>query len=243
MRCLHSYVITLLLIWVQTTQGFNGTITTPGWRSEPDGRGTWSILWTCLVTIFLCTWSSLHLSVKDQHDWWYLFFRQVRWMLLVALIPEILVYKSARNFFEARAAVKCVKEHDCLGWTQTHCQFAANNGFRICRRGRVEDFGISRICYFAKKGRLNPPPISKDELNSRSKTDWIAKLITILQAGWFVIQVIFRAAEHLDITSLEFLTASFVLCTIMTYGFCFLVPQNVGYPVIIQACEIEKAKV
>ena len=84
MRCLHSYVITLLLIWVQTTQGFNDTITTPGWRSEPDGRGTWSILWTCLVTIFLCTWSSLHLSVKDQHDWWYLFFRQVRWMLLVA---------------------------------------------------------------------------------------------------------------------------------------------------------------
>lgn len=50
--------------WTSLAQARNETIV-HGWQPEPSGRGTWSIVWSCLTTILLCTWSALHLPVPD----------------------------------------------------------------------------------------------------------------------------------------------------------------------------------
>lgn len=39
-----------------------------GWVNEPDGRGTWSILSTCLLTIFLCCWTSMSPNLPAKSD-------------------------------------------------------------------------------------------------------------------------------------------------------------------------------
>ncbi|KAK0389859.1 hypothetical protein NLU13_3432 [Sarocladium strictum] len=41
-----------------------------GWVREPNYRGTWQILWTCLVTTFLCTYTLLCLNVPASSDTW-----------------------------------------------------------------------------------------------------------------------------------------------------------------------------
>ena len=56
--------LVVIAAWAGLAQARNETIV-HGWQPEPSGRGTWSIVWSCLTTVLLCTWSALHLPVPD----------------------------------------------------------------------------------------------------------------------------------------------------------------------------------
>src|ERR1700712_277358 len=53
-----------------TSTTSNGTTVRPnvGWVSSPNGRGTIDILWSCLFTGFLCSWSMLCLNIPSSED-------------------------------------------------------------------------------------------------------------------------------------------------------------------------------
>ncbi|KAK3345005.1 hypothetical protein B0H65DRAFT_573650, partial [Neurospora tetraspora] len=38
------------------------------WVTEPDIRGTFSILSTCIVTLVLCVWTAIHLNVPGHKE-------------------------------------------------------------------------------------------------------------------------------------------------------------------------------
>lgn len=38
------------------------------WVIDPDGRGPWDIVWSCLLTIFLCCWTSICINVQSPAD-------------------------------------------------------------------------------------------------------------------------------------------------------------------------------
>ena len=78
------------------------------------------------------------------------------------------------------------------------------------------------------------PPISEDELKSRGKSDWVIKLIAVLQITWFVVQALFRAIQGYQTTPLEIMTVAFVLCTIFIYACSMNQPQGIEYPVILE---------
>ncbi|MCJ1479400.1 hypothetical protein MMC13_008085 [Lambiella insularis] len=208
-----------------------------GWVPEPDGRGTWSILWSCLVTISICTWSALHLNVpKPRHSWSSLIVRQVMWMLAAATAPEYILWTSANDYFRARKTLRYLtlkqKQQD---WTMTHMLFAFAGGFWVRTPNRRESkCRPKQLLDLIINGSIDGPPISQDELKSRAKGDWTVKLIAILQIFWFLIQILARAAQHYHITSLEILTAAFVLCSIFIYAFSFQKPQDVEFPVFIE---------
>lgn len=58
-----------LMMHLGATSAQNDTIV-HGWVPEPQGRGTLSLLYSCLATILLCTWSVLHLQVPKRHGIW-----------------------------------------------------------------------------------------------------------------------------------------------------------------------------
>ncbi|KAG7041283.1 Major facilitator superfamily domain general substrate transporter protein [Colletotrichum scovillei] len=33
-----------------------------GWVAGPETRGTLTLVWSCVITIFACTWTVLHLN-------------------------------------------------------------------------------------------------------------------------------------------------------------------------------------
>lgn len=39
-----------------------------GWKSSPDGRGTYDIILTCLITTFLCCWTSVYPNIPAPDD-------------------------------------------------------------------------------------------------------------------------------------------------------------------------------
>ncbi|RAK96823.1 uncharacterized protein BO80DRAFT_416126 [Aspergillus ibericus CBS 121593] len=118
-----------------------------GWVSSPNTRSTSDILFSCLSVFLLCSWKCVHMNVPTieesdagwLHLWgclpyWptaplrQLWARRVRWMVVIAIAPEIGVtmayveYASARDLFK-----KC--RH--LGFTMSHAFYACMGGFRF----------------------------------------------------------------------------------------------------------------
>ena len=206
-----------------------------GWVPEPSGRGTWSILWSCLATIFICTWSALHLDVPNKHGRGYLFFRKLGWMLIAATAPEIVLYRAADNFFDSRDLLRHLRNQGHRSWTLTHTQFAHSKGFWTRTPAKQESkCKPDRLRTLIENRDIDGPPISEDELKSRGQGDWVIKLIAIVQIIWFVVQTLVRAIQHFQTTALEIMTVAFVFCSVFIYGFSLNQPQDVEYPVFIE---------
>lgn len=75
---------------------------TVGWVSDPDGRGTFSLVTSCLLTLGLCVWSALHLNIPSKDEgrrkYW---LRRVKWSVCGILIPEIVVLLAWRQWTSA----------------------------------------------------------------------------------------------------------------------------------------------
>ncbi|THU87511.1 hypothetical protein K435DRAFT_762567 [Dendrothele bispora CBS 962.96] len=78
--------------------------------------------------------------------------------------------------------------------------------------------------------------ITEDEINDKSKTDFLTKSIAVVQTTWFILQCIARVTEGLVVTDLEFVTVAFALLNIATYVLWWNKPQRVRYPVRIDYC-------
>lgn len=82
----------------------NATTATPAnWKPEPDTRGTWSVLSSCLLTLVLCLWTALHLNIPQhgrvsKQKW-----QKIGWLILGLLAPEIVAYTA---WYQQRAAVR-----------------------------------------------------------------------------------------------------------------------------------------
>lgn len=73
-----------------------------GWVSDPNGRGTASLIISCLLTLGLCVWSALHLNIpaknESNREYW---LRRVKWSISGVLVPEIVVLLAWRQWTSA----------------------------------------------------------------------------------------------------------------------------------------------
>lgn len=77
------------------------------------------------------------------------------------------------------------------------------------------------------------PDISVAEIDDKSKSDGLMRLITVFQILWLCIQVIARAVQGLAVTQLEISTVAFAFCAVIMYGLCWTKPKGVEVPVTI----------
>ena len=78
---------------------------TTHWVSAPATRGTFGILLSCTLTLFLCLWSSLHLNIPHRDDGPKQNLRKVKYTLLALLAPELVVFIAWRQYSSATAVV------------------------------------------------------------------------------------------------------------------------------------------
>ena len=65
------------------------------WQSDPNGRGTSGILQTCITTLALCVYSSIHLNLpKHKAPKRQKLLRKLQWMLMALLAPELVVFTA-----------------------------------------------------------------------------------------------------------------------------------------------------
>lgn len=72
------------------------------WHPEPQFRGTFAIFSSCIITLSLSIWTSLHIHLPKQEEKYLQKYRKAGWMVLGLLVPELLVW----NAWEQRKRAK-----------------------------------------------------------------------------------------------------------------------------------------
>ncbi|KAK4443628.1 hypothetical protein QBC34DRAFT_498867 [Podospora aff. communis PSN243] len=230
-----------------------------GWVQEPDGRGTFSILKSCVITLVLCVYTALHLNIPPGNSSaTFLFWRKTKWILVGLFAPEILVYVA---WFQRRRVKRLSKELTAIfkegaekdpklkrthDWTTTHSWFTYMGGFAIDTNQGQEDLpgeyipGSPRIvlskkavAVLARVGML--PDISKGSIKDKSKADSLAKALVITQASWLILQCIMRFANRLPVTVLELNTLAHAVCALLIYALWWEKPLDVTEPHMLTA--------
>ncbi|KAI9513415.1 hypothetical protein F5148DRAFT_4059 [Russula earlei] len=194
---------------------------------NPSGcRSLWDIIWSCSVTLLLCTWVSVHPNIPSPHERWpRIAVRRVGLMFASLFVPEAMIAWALRQRLAAR---ELAKKHEREGWTLTHGFFAIMGGFmeyegnkpiRVLLPEQLESYSLS--------GNGNFPRIAKAEIEDKSKGDAISKTLIILQIGWFVTQCIARKAQDLPVTELELITVAFATLNFVMYLLWWDKPLNV----------------
>ncbi|KFY91552.1 hypothetical protein V500_04620 [Pseudogymnoascus sp. VKM F-4518 (FW-2643)] len=218
----------------------NATSERLGWTDTPNARGSIDILYTCLSTIFLCSWTVLHLNIPSSSDTpKKIFLRKIKWMAIAIIVPE---FVTALAFNQWRQAWTLKLRLKTVSWAQAW--FCVSGGLRYSEiapadpdvPGSVEGKYRPRTVLFSddKGTRLTPSEailsvgLPSDELIiAENKTDSLSKLIVVLQVTWFTAQCISRAAENLPISQLEIGTVAYVGCTMLTTAFWWHKPLDI----------------
>ena len=78
-----------------------------GWVDEPYTRGTLTIAWSCLFTIFICTYTMLCLNVPSKNETSLdIIRRRLSWMVLAIAGPEFVLTYASGQWGRARDSVK-----------------------------------------------------------------------------------------------------------------------------------------
>ena len=107
---------------------------TVSWQAEPHFRGTYSILASCLSTLFVSTWSALHLDIRASDQSGFMrFFDKLGWLVLGLLAPEYLLLLAFNQYMAARELTKFARgildtppePHSLLMRSRHRCSFHA----------------------------------------------------------------------------------------------------------------------
>ena len=228
-----------------------------GWVSTHCGRGTSDILWSCLVTMFLCIWTAMHLPTPYYHGQRPLSTRQklvrsgIGTALISVLVPEFLAVTAMGEMTACWQAKEEIRHLTQIDWTLTHQFFLDMGG--ICLRsssGRYLQIGKEEVTRAMKgsgshsiRGR-NPPDwltelekLTEDQIKDLAKSDTLSKLIACGQALWLVTQVVTRLCQHRAVTLLEISTCAYVLCALLSYAAWWKKPQGCMSPIMISCSD------
>ncbi|KAF8188028.1 hypothetical protein BJ912DRAFT_408550 [Pholiota molesta] len=138
-----------------------------------------------------------------------------------------------------------LKEGEGPQWTLAHGFFLQMGGFMLCESGRPvqtlidgsrkENNEETRLLWNIQQKVIDPPRITEEDIQDRSKGDDISKTFIVLQTTWFVVQCIARWSQRLPVTELEVVTLGFAMLNGITYGLWWDKPQNVGRPVFLES--------
>ena len=77
------------------------------WDSGPGVRGTSDILWSCLLTLTSCVYTSIHLNVPPAGEGkLQRLRRKLTWVAMALFAPELVLYCALNQFLAARKLVK-----------------------------------------------------------------------------------------------------------------------------------------
>ena len=205
-----------------------------------DQRSICDIVWSCLATLFACSWVSVHPNIPATNESsWRIYLRRLELMFWAVIAPEMIITWALRQWLGARHLEKLYKgEQSSLmhsiyprilnqkiltlargcQWTKTQGHFLQMGGFMLYE-GDVARGVLSpeRFSELLDAGKIEFPTVTVEEIEDRSKADGFSKTIALVQTFWFVAQCIARGAQHLDLTLVELLTLSLAVLNGLMY--------------------------
>lgn len=207
-----------------------------GWVYESSGRGTLSLVITCFVTIFLCTWVVIHPRVYKSRLFGALY--KITLFIKAILAPEFIAVEGLQEWTQCRRM-------------KSDCVKIAGDDFKL-----IHAFYISMLAlrYRTPRGdRVIWPNqyvwllqqrlidwrdhaswgLDERVIRDKSSADSAAKLVALCQALWFVAQSVMRTAHGLPLSQLESMTLSYIPLFAATYFFWWVKPKDIKTPSIV----------
>jgi hypothetical protein len=232
-----------------------------GWQYDDDSRSSWDILWTCLTTVFACTWAAVHMHVPQRgaHPLTSSIEKGLAWIAAL-LAPEMMVFQAAADAIYARKIIKkCNKafdEREKVYWSirqgnkkpsssgvepdeGRNRHWAMVQGFCIYMHGfqiQTKDDWLytiesKNVAPLIEAGVIQSYNLREAEIKDRAKVDASAKLLTVIQSTWTIINILARAAYSLPISLIEITTVAYVICAAFTYAMWWAKPKDMQTPI------------
>ncbi|KIJ07202.1 hypothetical protein PAXINDRAFT_103058 [Paxillus involutus ATCC 200175] len=189
-------------------------------------RSVWSILGSCALTVFICTWNVIHPNILFRGRRASTLY-QGTLMLTSLLAPEYAVSRAFTEWMYARKIKHDFREYN---WTLSHSFFALMGGFVLSDGTPLRP--KDHLEYLKNESFVNPD-ITEEEIADRSKSDGLAKVILVLQLSWFILQVVVRGTHHLAITLVEIDTLAMAALSIPMFFFWWNKPMAPRRPHIL----------
>ncbi|KAF5357695.1 hypothetical protein D9758_007404 [Tetrapyrgos nigripes] len=166
-----------------------------------DCRKLFDIIWGYVVTIFACTWISVHPNVPPHCEGTSIALRRCFLMVVAVIAPEMMAGFALRQFIRAK---KYSKEY---ALSLTHGFFISMGGF-VTRQGHHP---IVEPEQFTEEILADIRATKAQDIEDKSKGDAVSKGLALVQTSWFLVQILTRAIQHLPITGLEISTVAFAV--------------------------------
>lgn len=215
--------------------------TSTGFQPEPSGRGTIGIIWTCLSTILLSSWSSFHCTAYDPNNSFnkeaiktYCFKFAVAF-----LFPEAAAVESIDNLCDAlrlRKKIRQVGGPQFADFSLSQAFLCAMEGVWLKKAGSegMQLLDHSTFLELVRSGSLSFSDLpTDDEIADKSKRDWTLKLVSIIQTVWFIVSVIARLSRRYPVSLYEDITLANAVCGVIEFTCWFRCPQDIRLPFII----------
>lgn len=186
-------------------------------------------------------------SIRMELYWWIKgFAKTLVWMIVTMISPEWYALMAVDNLgsaiqYKAKFTQLPPHCHPPRGWTLAHMFFANMGGFAIRsntkrRAGDIHHLTANSLLQLMKlqgryiKGDSLP---NQEDVQDRSKSDFFAKSLTVLQILWFIVNCIARLANGLPTTQLEMSVFGMATCALFTYAILFEKPYSVKSATIL----------
>lgn len=204
-----------------------------GWTPESSGRGTLTLLTSCLATTMLCTWIVIHPRI-DKRKGRRLLHKLVLWLKTI-VAPELIAVGAAQEWTQARRVVRESSKftNGELGLVQAFyigmfgLQHRTSQGTRI--------LWPNQFVWLLEQGLLDwrnheEWGLSSEVIQDKGNSDTTGKLFAASQVAWFVAQSIMRVAHDLPLAPLEAMTLSYVPLFVVTYSYWWTKPRDIETP-------------
>ena len=261
----HAAPLTSILSESSSNTTTVTALNTPACICSSDQRSMWDILWSCLATIFACSWVSVHPNIPAPNESrWRILCRRLELMFWAVVGPEMIIYWAFRQWLSACRLKNLYKgklsslmppminpqilNHKILtlerGWTMAHGYFIEMGGLMLFE-GNVAKGVLSeeRFSELLTAGKIAFPTVTAEDIEDRSKADGFSKTIALGQTLWFVAQCISRTAQHLDLTFIELLTLSLAALNGFMYFLWLHKPLDVRCPVRVYLLDASESNV
>ncbi|MCJ1393768.1 hypothetical protein MMC18_006644 [Xylographa bjoerkii] len=208
-----------------------------GWVLESSGRGTLSLICTCLFTIFLCTWVVIHPRVYKRRLLGKL--HKLALFLKTIVAPEFVAVEGLQEWSQAKKVVK-----DCAVYTGgrlklIHAFYIGMLGLKYRTPRGEKVLWPNQYIWLLQQGLIDWEDhalwgLSEENIRDKSDADSTVKLAALCQVSWFVAQSIMRVVHSLPLSQLETMTLAYIPLFIATYFFWWLKPKDVKTSSVVE---------
>jgi predicted membrane channel-forming protein YqfA (hemolysin III family) len=209
--------------------------TVQGWTPSPNSRGTMDIIWGCLSTIALCTWSLVRVNVPAPNETSLKNFRRkVSLTALGVFAPDIILALALGQWVSARRSVRAFHSDAIPQWILRYAFFADMGGF-VLKSPDLPPFPLNaaQVHYLVVNNFVDLPAQLSD-IKNKSR-DQVGLAVLILQLGWFILNMLGRLVQKLPITPLELATVGYVACAMGVLSFWRHKPTEVDSTIVLKS--------